>query len=96
MHLHIYKTPGFFYLCQELQKYSLRVDACIVVTLSYFGTEVVYVPDLIESSAPVGGDDVVGSVLVHMVIQPDGGVDLISGQVKVCRGVEGSWQKPTQ
>ena len=67
-----------------------------MVTLSYFGPEVVNVPDLIEGSTPVGGDDVVRSVLVHMVIQPDGGVDLFSGQVKVCRGVEGSWQKPTQ
>ena len=67
-----------------------------MVTLSYFGPEVVNVPDLIERSTPVGGDDVVGSVLVHMVVQPDGGVDLISGKFKIGGCMESSGQKPTQ
>ena len=67
-----------------------------MVALSYFCPQVVNVPDLVEGSAPVGGDDVVGSVLVHMVVQPDGGVDLVSGEFKIGRCMESSWQKPTQ
>ena len=79
-----------------MKKYSFRVNTCIVVTLSNFGTEVVDVSDLIKGAAPVGGDDVISGVLVHMVVKPDSGVDLISRQVEIGRGKKGSGKKPTK
>ena len=38
----------------------------------------------------------ISGVLVHMVVKPDGGVDLISRQVEIGRGKKGSGKKPTK
>ena len=67
-----------------------------MMALSYFCPEIVNVPDLIEGAASVGGNDVVGSVLVDVIVKPDRGVDLLSRQVKVGRSMESPWKKPSQ